>query len=108
MVSGTFTTLQANEILVAGGCAYTEANPQQWIAGTGYTIPSGAASAFGAAVIEYQIVSSIQTAVTAALDWNANNFMNIAVATFKATAIGTTYQQTFDAHLCEFNVRKLA
>lgn len=83
VTSASFTTTSASEVIVAFGTAYTELNPQTWTADTGYTIPSGGASGFGASVGEYKIVSSIQTAVTASLNWSVPNFMNIGVMTFK-------------------------
>lgn len=83
VTSGTFTTAQADEIIVA---AVMVEDTGSITAGTGYTVPSGG-TATGVG-IEYKIVSSIQTAVTASAIYSTSNGGGsaIVVATYKAAS----------------------
>ncbi len=80
-ISDAFTTGTANEVLVMGG--QWRALVNTFTADTGYTIPSGATSTTGVSTVQYKIVSSTQSSVTATLSSNLNVPSSASVATFK-------------------------
>lgn len=86
LTSGSLTTISANEILLCAGSS--RADQTTYTAGTSYTIPT---NGFAPRVaIEYQVVSSIQTAVTASMTWSPTSAASYSVfASFKAAAAAT-------------------
>jgi hypothetical protein len=85
LTSGAFTTAQADELII---CLAQVANTgTTWTAGSGYAIQVQDASQV--TVFQDQIVSSIQTGVTAALtSSDGSSSKSLLVATFKAAAGG--------------------
>lgn len=80
VASSAFTTTQADEVLTAIGYYSSADTPT---AGSGYTMVSDAALR---CLYEYQIVSSIQSSVTAGYSTTGSNSKMVVVATFKAVA----------------------
>ncbi len=93
--SGKFSTVAANEVIIAGGEWRTTGNT--FTAGSGYTIPSGATDGSSIGTSEYKIVSATQSDVTASLT-SSNSIVNgLFVVTFKQATVtaGTpTYVQS--------------
>lgn len=86
VTSGTFSTTTANELIIAGLGKY--AGAPTWSAGTiggaSATIPSGATSPFKFISLEYLLVTSTQSSITATATTSANpTALGIGVATFK-------------------------
>ena len=80
--SGSLTTTNANDILIYG--VRLSSNQTSFTAGSGYTIPTnGSANRLG---MEYQIVSSVQSGVTASISWSTAGNVDGFLAAFKAAA----------------------
>ena len=92
VTSGTFTTAQASEIAIAFvGRSHIE-SANDFTAGTGYTLPAGGRARYLAEseyteAVQYQVFSSVQTNVTASMDFTgpgAGAGESMVVMTFKA------------------------
>lgn len=84
LVTGAFTTTTADEVIVVAGDQGSTSGT--YTAGAGYTI---AGQTIGVALsTEYQIVSSIQTGVTAGITSSAGLAYGIIAATFKIASGG--------------------
>jgi len=82
--SATFTTTQADELIVVG---VVSPNCGAMTAGTGYTLLQQPSTL--SAGDEEKIVSSIQTSVTATMTWaTSSSRWSMVLATFKASAVG--------------------
>ena len=81
--SASFTTTTANEVLVAGWIDFYGADTvgvsAPWILGTGTQSANGSGPSAG---IEYKIVSTTQTGITAPFAVTGTGYSNIAVGTF--------------------------
>lgn len=89
ITSAAFTTATADEIIIAAFCSgtfsltWTAGN----IGGSAATIPSGATTAFAFCSLEYLVVSSTQSSITAAASISSSSSaLGIGVATFKQAA----------------------
>ena len=82
-----FTTTNANDVLIYG--LHADANAGTFTAGSGYTVPTGGV-ANSATAAEYQIVSGIQTGVTATMNWTTSRQWASVLAAFKAAPAGGT------------------
>jgi hypothetical protein len=81
VTSAAFTTVQADEVIVACG------NPGAlgtWTPDTGFT--TCATDALGIATMSYKIVSAIQTGATVTYTYSVTTGLDIFIATFKAIA----------------------
>lgn len=76
----TFSTLNPNDVLIFGVNADSTANP--FTPGSGYTIPTGGIANNGTAV-QYQIVSSKQTNISATMTWTTARQWTSTLAAFK-------------------------
>jgi hypothetical protein len=64
-ISGSLTTTNANDILIMA--VNNRTSQTTWTPGTGYIIPANGSETRGA--MQYQIVSLVQTGVTATMSW---------------------------------------
>lgn len=98
IVSGSFTTTAANEVIVVGGSNNSLSNTYSGGAigsGTGtFEVADGAAGAemIGATDL---IVSAIQTGITAAMGFTAGTIGEIVVATFKSATQPSPIDEDF-------------
>lgn len=80
--SGTYTTANANDVLVYMTCeANTYTSPS---AGSGYTIPTNGSSTNGLLIMSYDIVSATQAAQTTTHSWSTAHSYVTAFGAFKA------------------------
>lgn len=103
LTSGLFTTAQADEVIVSGmsvaalSGAYTPGS----MGGVTGTIPSGATQDGELISAQYAIVSSVITNGTAAVSWSVSSRAEMMVATFKAAASATTYNENVSFSLSQ-------
>lgn len=91
VTSGSFTTTQADELIV--GVAQTNILDATWSTGTGLsTIRVQGTS--NITMLADAIVSTIQTGATATMSNSASNAKTLAVATFKAAAVTPSSPQS--------------
>jgi hypothetical protein len=86
-VTGTFTTAQAIEIIVAG---YVSRNAQTWTPPAGFT----AIETFSVntnAQVSYYVTSSVITGGTETVGYTSSDTALIMIAAFKAAAIATSF-----------------
>lgn len=82
--SNAFTTASANELIIGGG-----GNASPYTAGSGFTLFGSTSTSLA---LEDEIVSTIQTGVTATLIGSSYSYPNLLVATFKAALAVATSQ----------------
>ena len=100
ITSSAFTTTLANEIICAIGSV--PATGLTWSAGAGYVIDSTGFPTGTYCGAEHQIVSSVQTGVTATIVEN-DTIGGISVATFKAApSAGGLYYSVPDCRVAPF------
>lgn len=97
LTSGSFSTTNANEVIIAGASDYM--GPSSWTAGSAGSASMGIPSnvtkttgnATGNSTAEYAIVSSLQNSITASITRGGTPDQGgITVATFKAASGGRT------------------
>ena len=83
--SGAFSTVQANEVIIAA--AEWRATANTFTAGAGFTLPAAGTDGLGISASEYKIVSSIQSNVTAAMTATNNVVGGLVVVTFRKALV---------------------
>ena len=96
--TGTFSTVQADEVAVAFIQSSNQGGSNDFTAGSGYTIPSGGKAKYPSEseytmAVQYQVFASTQSSVTASMDFTgsaSSRSVTLGLLTFKAAAGGSS------------------